>query len=176
MSKTAWGIWIVVIGLVVGAVVYFYPKPVDIVSEGYKYRLGETESKDERLIQVEVKGAIYRDWRGNRTFRGTIDLEGENLPEPEIKRDVELKLSKERYGIFVVYVYPSSHIVGTTYFNENFNGMAIALMETKDDENQSSGWSAGDGLMIAAPASNREDALALSGEVMEFYLDGYELK
>jgi len=167
---------ILLVAAVVLAVYVFYPKDVTINAQGIKYQLGNDAL--EQPIHVTIKGKVHRSLLGDRTFKGIVELEGEELPVPQNQRQLELKFYKE-FGAVIIYAYndrgaPRFHSVGTIYFDKHFNNATIALLEKKD--NTGSSWSAADGLMITVPATNRQEAVSKSNEIMGKYINGYILE
>lgn len=156
---------------------YIYPKDVYIHTEGVKYRLGDLDTGT--LTNVEVKGKLIHSITGKRTFKGTIWIEGEPMPVPEHSRKLTLKFSSDNSST-LAYVYSDNgqvaiHHVGSIYINGDFSEFTLTL--TEKDEDGSYSWNGGDGLMLSAPASNREEALKLSNELMESILiKGHELQ
>lgn len=169
-------IFLILLAVVVIAIVFYFPKDVTINAQGIKYRLGNDAL--EQPIHVTIKGKVHRSLLGDRTFKGIVELEGEELPVPQNQRQLELKFYKE-FGAVIIYAYndrgaPRFHSVGTIYFDKHFNNATIALLEPK--ENTGSSWSAADGLMITVPATNRQEAVSKSNEIMGKYINGYILE
>lgn len=169
-------IFLILLAVVVIAVVFHLPKDVTINSQGIKYQLGNDAL--EQPIHVTIKGKVHRSLLGDRTFKGIVELEGEEMPVPQNQRQLELKFYKE-FGAVIIYAYndrgaAKHHSVGTIYFDKHFNNATIALLEQK--ENTGSSWSAADGLMITVPATNRQEAVNKSNEIMGKYINGYILE
>jgi hypothetical protein len=172
------GALLLVAAAAVGLAYWFYPRTVDFEAQGMKYRLGTEAAVEERPLKVSIQGKIYRNFKGERTFKGTIGLEGEDIPVPEDQRTVELKRYRSFNAYALTYPFiengkPRIYSQGTLFVNDDFSKIAIALIEHEADQGH---WGADDGLMIAAPALNREEAVVLSNEVMREYLDGHVLK
>lgn len=168
-------IFLILLAVVVIAIVFYFPKDVTINAQGVKYRLGNDAL--EQPIHVTIKGKVHRSLLGDRTFKGIVELEGEEMPVPQNQRQLERKLNKESADL--IYAYndrgaPRFHSVGTIYFDKHFNNATIALLEQK--ENTGSSWSAADGLMITVPATNRQEAVNKSNEIMGKYINGYILE
>lgn len=178
MKRTYVYLLLICLGIVmIMFVVYsYYPKEVLINTQGIKYRLGNVEY--EQSIHVLIKGKMYKSFSGNRTFRGVIELEGEEVPVPQSQRQLELHFYKE-YQAVLIYPYFENgkiyhHLVGTLYLDRDFTKATIALLEKKD--NQQGSWDGTNGLMVTAPASNRREAIEISNELMNEYIDGFRLK
>lgn len=160
------------------AAYWFWPKTVDFEAQGMKYRLGEAGAAEERPLKVSIQGKLYRNLKGDRIFKGTVELEGEENPVPEEQRSLEITKFRGTDYYWLVYHYiadakPRTFSQGNLYANGDFSKIAIALFTREGDGGH---WGAEDGLMIAAPASNREEAVALSNELMREFLGGYVLK
>ncbi|WP_337100044.1 hypothetical protein [Paenibacillus sp. YIM B09110] len=169
---------IIGISLIVYLVYVFYPKEVDLNAQGIKYQLGNQSDALEQPVTIHIMGKMYRSFSGNRTFKGTVDIEGEELPVPENQREIVINFYKGRNGV-LAYPYnkdamPYIYMVGQIYINRDFSRAAIAVLDKQQgDQGQ---WSGENGLMIAVPAANRSDALNISNELMNKYLDGYNLE
>ncbi|NGZ74439.1 hypothetical protein [Saccharibacillus alkalitolerans] len=172
------------IGLIVlcaaGAAFFVYwPKPVHLDAQGVKYRLGEKDSGGEQLVRVRIDGEVRRDWKGKPTFSGTIDAEGEALPVPEDRRTVKVDLSGKPADGLIIYDYFDDdglhmYTYGKLFADASFDSVSLNLFE--QDEDGGRGWDSGSGLMITAPAKNREQALEIANGLMEREMEGEVLK
>lgn len=171
------GVLLLIAGSLVWMAYIFYPRTVDFEAQGMKYRLGSPGAAEERLLKVSIKGKVYRSFNGDRTFKGRIDLEGEEIPERAGETESKKFRGIEYYWILYHYAdkdgKPRQHMMGNLFMNDDFSKIAIAMFDHEEDR---TGWSGDSGLMVAAPASNREEAVALSNEIMREYLNGYVLK
>lgn len=65
----------------------------------------------------------------------------------------------------------------TLFVNDDFTKVSIIVPNQYNRKGNTGGlWSADDGLMITAPASNRVEALNLANDIMKEYLRGYQLE
>lgn len=156
----------------------FWPKEVDFEAQGMKYRLGAAGAPEERPLKVSIQGKLYRNLKGDLTFKGTVGLEGEELPVPEDQRAVKITKYKGLDSYWLVYPYiedakPHIFSMGQLFTDDDFGRIAIQLYE---HEAVGGHWDAESGLMIAAPATDREEAVALSNELLQGYLGGRVLK
>lgn len=174
-KKLLLGFFIVVIIFIAGAAYWFFPRDVALNSDGFKYRLGKENMEFGESLQVNVNGKIYRRFGGNIKFMGEIKLEGENTPAEKNRWQVDLLIhetnGKELFVRRDGKMFPE--MIGRIYINRDFSEMTITVMEEHEGGN-GGGWSGGDGLMISAPATNREEALTLSNSLMADFLNGYE--
>lgn len=138
--------------------------------QGVMFQLGEVHKDKLNPTAISVHGELKKSIRGVRTFQGTIDIEGENIPVPEENRKLELRFSKQgetqlfyRYfdnGSFKQFLY------GILFINKDFSKIAIMKYQRNPD-GHGGGWNGGDGYMISAPAQNREEALEISNELLD---------
>jgi hypothetical protein len=157
---------------------WFWPREVDFEAQGMKYRLGSPGAPEERPLKVSIRGKLYRNLKGDLTFKGTVGLEGEDIPVPEDQRTVKITKYKGLHSYWLVYSYiedakPYIFSMGQLFTDDDFGRIAIQLYEHEEGGGH---WDAESGLMIAAPASNREEAVALSNELMRDMLAGVVLK
>jgi hypothetical protein len=162
----------VLAAIIVYAVWYTIPKKIELKMEGIKYQLGEEHEDFVIPIRVHMKGKMKRSLMGAVSFKGTIDLEGEEIPVPVEHRELNLSLGKDQPGL-VIYSYfdegmPRLYSYGSMYTNRDFSKILFAVYNKNNSG--SGGWSSEDGLMIAVPAKDRTEALDVSNELMEDYL------
>jgi hypothetical protein len=172
------GVLLAVVAALAFGVYRFYPREVDFEADGMKYRLGAVGAAEERPVRVIIKGKVWRNWNGDRKFVGTVDLKGEEIPVPEDARDVTVNFNHgTNFGVVVYGWFPNgtarTRALGILHVSDDFSAVAIQFYEYEDNGGS---WTSGDGLIIAAPASNREEAVALSNELMRDSLAGIELK
>ncbi|GAF06611.1 hypothetical protein JCM16418_581 [Paenibacillus pini JCM 16418] len=141
-----------------------------------KYQLGNNTI--EKVVNIKINGKIYSSINGNKTFKGTIDVEGENLPVPSDQRQLIINLSDKLQGGVISYAgydqgKPFTYAYGGIFFNKNFSKATLYVYNKND---ASGGWNVDDGLMISLPASTRSEALDISNELMRNSLNGYILK
>lgn len=171
-----WAIALTVIAVLAGAAAFYYPQDVLIDAQGFKYRLGHPEDEVTGAVHVRIEGKMYKSFTGNRRFNGTVELEGEEMPVPENQRQIDINFGRNNWATQFLYAYvdphgrPQFHSVGSMYVSRDFSQVVIALNEPEGDGR--SGWNGGDGLMLAAPAEGRAEAVALSNKLMADYLNG----
>ncbi|MFF2094027.1 hypothetical protein [Paenibacillus sp. NPDC058174] len=147
--------------------------------EGLKYQLGQAHVQVSESALIKIEGKVKKSITGQKTFIGTIEIAGDDNPVPEKYRKLEIKLQSDDSGI-IIYNYndngiPVMYSYGTLYTNSDFSEVTIAIFDRK--EQSSSGiWTAEDGLMFSAPASSREEALAISNRRMSRVLQGTSLE
>ncbi len=172
--------------LIIGAalsiyvIMTIYPKPIQFNAQGIKYRLGDENTGLEKSINVSIKGKLYSSMTGNKTFKGTITIEGEEIPVPENQRELEIHFRKERHG-GMVYFYiedgmPYLFHYGAIYTDRTFSKVTFMVFDREKEDKSRGTWNADNGLMISAPASNRVEAVRISNELMNKYLNGNILK
>lgn len=152
------------------AFIYTYPRQLTVTMQGVMYQLGEVHKDEVSPTAISVHGELKRSILGVRTFQGTIDIEGENIPVPEENRELELRFSKQgETQLFYRYFNNGSikqFLYGILFINKDFSKIAIMKYQRNPDGNGGS-WNGGDGYMISAPAQNREEALEISNELLD---------
>ena len=145
------------------------------LSNGIRYQLGTENSDYIEPVSISVNGEMKKSITGVRTFTGTIDIEDEIIPVPEIARDLEIKFDEDGSGtIFYAYVdnngMPQHYYLGDILVSDDFSELTI-MVSTKDGDS-SWGWNGANGTMITAPASSRDEALEISKRLMEDIMKG----
>ncbi|SEO53063.1 hypothetical protein [Paenibacillus sp. OV219] len=182
--------WIVAIGILIiiigaGWITYVkYPRTVDVQLSGVKYQLGSEGAKfGTEPTAVVIQGKLYTSLRGDRVFKGTIDIAGEQIPVPADQRKLEIHFADDGWGS-MAYPYVILNGRGAAvdteiyqshqlFANADFSQVTF-LLSTPD--NYSTGakghtvWSDVNGMMLSAPASSREEALALSNMLMRDFI------
>ncbi|WP_127533127.1 hypothetical protein [Paenibacillus kobensis] len=173
--------------------IYTYPHKIDVTLTGVKYQLGaEGEKAGTEPATVVIKGKVHRNFwnkrstQGERTFEGEVTIVGEQIPVPEDQRKLEIHFTDDGWGAMT---YPLIHhkangaVSSITFYqshsifaNKDFSKVTLSLVTPNGiadgtQTNGGSSWSAEDGYMISAPAANRDDALALSNELMIKFLN-----
>ncbi|MBH5317648.1 hypothetical protein I6N90_07515 [Paenibacillus sp. GSMTC-2017] len=166
---------IVSIALIVGLYVWYsYPKSIDIEINAVEYQVGLKDQQKTRSFTIKIDGYFSKKLNGTKDFDGTIHLPNELLPLPDSRKTLNISFDKQGVGTLIYsYVdnkYTKLYSFGTIFINKDFT--QVSIMNTSQDRK----WSADDGQMIAGPAENREEALAISVKLMKKYLNGYPLK
>jgi hypothetical protein len=166
---------VVSILLIVGLslVWYTFPKTLSHTLQGFAYQLGNEEVVEK--VTIKIDGKFKRSLTGERTFKGTIDIEGEDIPVPLEERTLELVFNDNNMGS-IVYSYvenavPRLYSYGFIFINEDFTQFTIAKYEKDVGEDFGGTWTSSDGLMITAAANTREQALSISKKLMSGYLE-----
>lgn len=157
--------------LVSTAVVRLWPRHYDVMLEGIQYRLGSQEPELAEPVSLHIKGTAGRKWPwAPRSFEGSVDVAGGNIPSLEHVPTVDLVLGQGRGGIIRSWWVENGAWAGYTYgfifMNDDLSQAAIQVFEESGEGAGSGikGWSGDNGLTIAAPAKNRAEALAISNE------------
>lgn len=61
------------------------PKQYTVNLEGVKYQLGTENNHFTKPITIRIDGKLQQSLTGTKTFKGTIDIDGEKIPVPEDK-------------------------------------------------------------------------------------------
>ncbi|XEC97313.1 hypothetical protein AB6A23_12605 [Paenibacillus tarimensis] len=155
---------------------YLTPKRYTETLDGVYFQLGKEGIIEH--IKIHFDGKLKNHINGKKSFKGAIDFEGNEVPRiPEDRTELELHYNGENFStIFSAFrikddrgkIEPDSYTFGWIYINDDFTQFTIKVF-TIDD---SGSWSHSDGLMITAPAKDREEALKKSEELIR----GFELQ
>ena len=171
------------------AVYKILPHSVNVTLTGIKYKLGSDGAKvDAEQETVVIRGKLYTTLKGHRTFKGEINIVGEQIPVPPDQRNLEISFFSEGFGVMVYpYFYfdqrgatkgSNSYVSHLLFINKDFSQVAFLLNvaneqnstnKSEGDFQQTVNWDSENGYIIAAPASTREEALALSNKLMRKY-------
>lgn len=159
---------------------------IDLQLEGIKYQLGSEGAKSgAEPATVVIQGKVHTSWKGERVFKGVVQIEGEHIPVPEDQRGVEIHFFKNGWGSIAypyfiydergavkdIITYPSHSI----FANRDFSQVTLLLstpgqQSAPEDRKSHSAWNSENGMMLSAPASTREEALQLSNKLMGEFL------
>ncbi|MGF7050650.1 hypothetical protein J2T13_005200 [Paenibacillus sp. DS2015] len=179
---------IILIALAIVIVINLYPKEVKINAQGIIYRLGTEHLESVKLVNVNIEGKLYKSISGERRFKGTIDIEDEEIPVPLDQRKLEIPITSDGWGAisYPYFVYRSSdggtestgiYQYGSLVINNDFSKVTILVSDRNQlNDNESEVWSAENGQMITVPATSRSEAISISNEIMELFLKGLKLK
>lgn len=163
--------------LIISAFYIYYPRTINLDAQGLKYRLGAGSIENEQLINLHIKGKMYKSITGNKTFKGIIEFEDDGLPVPKEHRQLEVNFYRTNVGV-IAYQYnldgkPKIFVFGSIYIYKDFSKITIAVLDHEGDHGS---WTGEDGIMITAPTSSRSEAIDISNELMKGSLNGYKLK
>lgn len=156
---------LLIIGIISFAFWNSLPKKIDQTFNGYLFGTGEKDEIDEE-VTITVKGEMYKKLFGQDRFKGTIDIQGD-IPENLVLNEGHVEIVFiDNSGILSTFNFKRHY--GQLFINSNFNKLAIIVFDeverTKDGASYS--WDPENGLVIAAPATNRIEALDLSNEII----------
>jgi hypothetical protein len=138
--------------------------------EGVLFQLGAENVHIVQPVEVEIKGVIKRYFFKPRVFEGTMRIGDERLPPPG-SREEKLKIRLGKLEESQIRTYDENgdfYFLGLLRLNHNVSKVAITVNEQL--ENSATHWSSKDGMVIAAPATNRAEALAIADELIRPYL------
>ena len=145
--------------------------------DGVLYQLGETNKDYLEPVQITFEGRLYTNILGGKRFKGFMDINDEDFMIPKDQRKLELKFEKQNtiWSAYIHYPYFSSEFVqiyGQIYMDDDFRKATITKYMMNSDVRGGS-WGGDDGLMISAPAKNRDEALMITNELVGKYLNFY---
>lgn len=170
-----------------------FPRSVNVTLTGVKYQLGAEGTKaGTEQATVVIQGKLHTNLKGERTFKGQVNILGEQIPVPPDQRNLEIHFASEGWGVMTYpyfYFNQRGAVVGSDFYtshilfaNKDFSQVTLLLNITnnqniakkpEDELQQNVIWNSDNGYMISAPASTRENALALSNKLMHKYLAPY---
>jgi hypothetical protein len=185
--------WIITISLtiiVIGVAWVTYEKytrTIELTLSGVKYQLGTEGSKSgTEPATVVIQGKLHTSLKGGRIFKGVVSIAGEQIPVPQDQRKLEIHFSREGWGAmsYPYFIYDEqgtavkteiyqSHLI---FANKDFTQVTFLIAtpnQKSEDKNRQTVWNADNGFMLSAPATTREEALALSNKLMRDYLKPY---
>lgn len=153
---------------------YSLPKEVNMTFNGYLYGLGDKKQSVNGKVDIIVKGKLRKKIFNHDRFKGLIEIKGDVPHYIRInQKEVEIVFDEDNSGLIVLnnaFNWLNFTTYGTLYINNKFSQLTILIF--KNEANESNGWSAGDGMMISAPANTREEALSISNHLMKKMLTG----
>ena len=153
---------------------YLKPKRYTETLDGVYYHL-EKEGVIEH-IKIRFDGKLKNHINGKKTFKGVVNLEGNKVPQlPKDRLELQLHYSGNNFSAissnFRVKddgsVTPDIYNYGFIYINDDFTEFTIKVITI----NNSGSFSQSDGLMITAPAKDREEALKKTDEIIRNFVE-----
>ena len=163
---------VLILTIVIVSAIYFWPVSINENIDGILYR-GNLPQYSENYTLV-MEGHYYRNPFSKNEFLGRFYIDGIDLPDKlEQSGNVNIKFDKKGQGaLYYQSNEPEDGLswfsIGSVYFDINDQKVVVAVF---DGAGTGSGeWNSGDGLIFAAPAANRSEALAVTNELMRFWL------
>lgn len=142
---------ILIIILLIAYAYYTQSKEYTQSISGIRYQLNN--SSVEEKVQIEIDGVYSRKILGGFKFEGDLYIDNLKLKCSISDNSHGILFSKSESGYLQGY--------GAVYMHDGFDKLSIIF----------DGWNTSDGITIAAPAQNRQEALKVSNEVMKEFLD-----
>lgn len=155
-------LYAMVLSIPLAGLYYTLPRQIHVQYPAVKYRLGVLE--EAQLKVVEVDGSVQRRYFEHNRFRGTLVLGEERLESLDVVLNPDgalLMVRDEETGRLVRY--------GVLYALDDFSRFTIAVLEPVvmfGVVSRERFWDTNAGMMVSAPANNREEALRVSNELM----------
>jgi len=162
-------IGLVLVILISGYVVMSIGTKLDVELVGIRYRLGEDNIKYEESVTLKFEGRYVNSFF-KRSFIGDIYINSYKLNKINNSK-TQITFNEHNSA----QLYDTNHnndiiLTDRIYINDDFTKVAICVGESFDEDSTSKSWNSSTGLIIAAPASNREQALMVSNEVMNAFI------
>ncbi|WP_188208293.1 hypothetical protein [Alkalibacillus aidingensis] len=154
--------------LIVGVIYLFFllqsPTSINKEYEGFIYQLGS--DAEGKKAKIEVNGELKNSIFDKNQFEGFISVNGEKIPPNNAVQDTVILDLEEQLGGLLIYTIQNERgesilQYGELHQNDEFKEVLI----TKFPEDGS--WNVEDGIIIAAPANNKDEALNIANEIID---------
>lgn len=138
-----------------------------------QYHAGTGNEALTRTATVRVEGYLRTTLLGSRSFEGAVDVEGAQPPVPDGENMLELSFGSNNYAT-MSYLDPEDGLVysyGTMYIDLDLSRIVITVYDPVPGEPATDEWDSDNDLIIAAPATNRAEALEISELLMSGMFD-----
>ena len=140
---------------------YLSPRRLNKEYSGEIYRIGVSNYSEH--IKINIDGNLYKGLFKGDKFKGTIIIGDKKLLKLDMIIDNEgmglLFYFEESVGEYTSY--------GSIIFSNKKDEFTISVFEENKDKKEFKSWYSKEGLLISAPANNRDEALKLSNDLME---------
>ena len=139
-------------------------RDIDITLHGVQLRIGDSEYIEEKTITI--RGRYWRYLFFADRFEGRIEVEGYNFTFSDLVSPISFP-NNRNWGTTLTYWCRFGRFafesLGHIYITPWFSSIMITVWE--DAGYNSKSWSTEDGIIIVAPASNREEAAEIAKEL-----------
>lgn len=156
---------------------YTWTKEIDVTLQGTQFQLGTNE--DGFQTAVKLNGTLKKSWNGFKSFQGTIEVEGEAAPTAKYDKEITIIFDDDGDG-HIIYDYwenGAPHLMqyGLLFINEDMSKLVITPFYARDGS-RTNGWSGDNGRLIVAPATDNQEGLIIANELMNDFIQDYELQ
>jgi len=148
-------------------VFYTYPRQINKSLEGIVYRNGSENNNYEEKVDIKINGTLRYNLLGNKVFKGAIKINGKDTFKfngEQLNIEFKFPLLGKNGGV-LQHFYSDIFVYGFIYINGEFDQLTIQKHEKYS--NGEVGWKVENGLMISAPATNRNEAVRISNEILK---------
>ena len=160
----------IIIALLLLGTLYLYPRKFNNSYNALIYRLGDKSYSEN--VQINIEGWTSNSFFRSPSFKGTIFIGDKKLSSISMKFDKNNKADifyfDEASG-----EYRSYGFMLTKNIRKQFT---VGISEAKNSDDSAEHWSSKDGLILSAPANNRDEALEISKNLMKPLMDSSVLK
>jgi hypothetical protein len=121
---------------------------IDTSLSGMEYRIGNEDYSD--AVTITIKGVYYKSLFKDDSFEGSISID-----KYSFTKDLSLLPIKLIKGKASMY-YTKDHSLGELFCSDKLQELLITVREPIGSNSQS--WNSKNGLIITAPANNRQQA------------------
>ncbi|WP_055666211.1 hypothetical protein [Desnuesiella massiliensis] len=160
----------IIIALLLLCTLYLYPRKFNNSYNAIIYRLGDKSHSEN--IQINIEGWISNRFFRSPSFKGTIFIGEKKLS------DINMKFDKNNKADIFYFdeasgEYRSYGFIVAKNIRKQFT---VGISEAKNPDDSAKHWSSKDGLMLSAPANNRDEALEISKNLMKPLINSSILK
>lgn len=153
----------IIIALLLLGTLYLYPKKFNNSYNALTYRLGDKTYSEN--IQINIEGWLSNRFFRSPSFKGTIFIGDKKLS------NTSLKFNKGNYADILYFdeasgEYRSYGFMVTKNIRKQFT---VGISEAKNSDDSAKHWSSKDGLILSAPANNRDEALRITKDLMNVF-------
>lgn len=159
MFKSKKIMWMAGVALLIILCIYsYYPRRIHNEYNGLMYRIGDRNYTEN--IKIMINGYFSKGFLKGDRFQGTITI-GEKLLSK-----IDMRFDDINRGHLFSYEEGDYADYGTMFISKRMEKLTIGVYKDHNDKGGKT-WSTREGLMISAPALNREEAVQLSNILMK---------
>lgn len=153
---------------------YTHPRQIVQNIEAVEFQLGKNAEQTIMPVRIEIDGHLIRSITGAKHFDGSIQLFSDDKRLTDEKSYTQIVFNLSGGGVLVydetANGVPKLNSYGLIFIDKDFSSVTIAKHVTENGETNTKSWEATRGMMIAGPASSREEGLRVSNTLMADFL------
>lgn len=142
-------------------VIYKYPKRFYQEYSGIMYRLGDGEYQE--TVEITIDGYLSNGFFKGNLYEGTMLIGKKKLSKLDMEFDA--------FGRGILFYFDEELGEYTSFgdiYTKNMNKeITITVLEDRNSNTTDKSWTSKDGLIISAPAENRDEAIEITKDLMK---------